>query len=170
MSTIPPGAEPATATDQNGKAEPDADRLDLSDIVNVYLQQNAAVNQLWAMYAATTFAAGVFALTVGNQHTPWLLFPGAAGFLAFTYGHWAMVENGLERMKRAAADIEAIRTISAAAAAPEQSLVEHLATRVVSIKWAKICHRAIDACVLAAFAGRLLVLLTAPEAVPAVSR
>ena len=59
MATTLPGMEMTTASQSLEQARTNA--FELRDIVNLYLQQSAAANQLWAMYAATTFAAGVFA-------------------------------------------------------------------------------------------------------------
>lgn len=127
------------------KTADQAHGFELKDLVGLYTQQVAAVNQLWAMFAATTFAAGVFALTVADSHPRWLLLAGGLGFLFFAIGHYFMVQTALLRQDKAR---EAI-----ADALPDQppAILTHYAEGKVPIESAGRVHIAIDACVLLAF-------------------
>jgi len=155
MLTNLPGTEATGgAADRVDQA---ANQFALRDLVSLYQQQGAAVNQLWAMYAATTFAAGLFAFNVGgNNQAAILLIAGALGFLFFTVGHGFMVYHGVKRMQLAAEDITCILATSQAdIEAKSYPKVVHYLAGKVRTDHAVIVHVLIDACVFAMFAVQL---------------
>jgi fatty acid desaturase len=141
---------------RSGAARSDAARaggFGLGELVAFYMQQTNAVNQLWTMYAATTFAAGLFAFNVGNgKQSAWLLLAGAAGFLVFTLGHLLMVSHSVTRLALAAEDIASFRDPKDRDSHPRT--LGYLA-QPVSLPLSIDAHVLIDLCVLAAFAVQL---------------
>ncbi|MBV9930162.1 MAG: hypothetical protein JO013_04375 [Alphaproteobacteria bacterium] len=131
------------------------DEFTLGDLVTLYLHQNGAVNQLWAIYAGATFTAGLFALNEGANSTGFLV-AGGLGFAAFTVGHAIMVWSTLNRMKIVVSDIA---EISGKKASPEHPRIIHqLARTDVGIRYAILSHLLIDVCVCGAFVTKLWLL------------
>jgi len=146
-----PGEKPAVpaaaATGLPATLEPKA-------LVDVYLHQSAAQNQLWTTYVIATFTGAAFALNAGQQGGVVLLAVGAVGFSAFTLGHIFLILAGLERMRLAARDIRRILKASPPPTGQERTL-RNIANDPVET-WSPItCHVVIDACVLLAFADRI---------------
>lgn len=118
-------------------------------LVDLYLHQSNAVDQLWTTYVVATFAGGTFALSAGESGGVPVLLAGAIGFTAFTLGHAALVWRTLTRMKLAGEDI---RKRLGSKSAPAS--LRHLAGPVS--RWPGMTiHFVIDLCVLAAFAAQL---------------
>ncbi|MDQ4087570.1 MAG: hypothetical protein M3177_06130 [Pseudomonadota bacterium] len=117
------------------------------DVVSLYSAQNSALNQLWAMYVAATFTAGIFAVTASNAQSRTLLLAGGIGFLAFTIGHAVMVVATLRLMRAGADDIKRVlnRTDSHSC-----SLVR--LGKAPKLWGAIVVHAVIDTCVVAAYA------------------
>lgn len=150
---LPTESPPIGASPDATKGEDDG--LSMSELLSLYMQQNGALNQLWAMFAATTFAAGVFAFSVGGTaNSKWMLIPGAIGFLFFATGHGVMVWHAVQRLNLVASDILA-KLEAKAGARGSPSVVWALARRRASLRGAMVAHIGIDICVLAAFAMRL---------------
>jgi hypothetical protein len=140
--------EPATPTPS---AAPDKGAgFGLNELVTLYGQQTTTVNQLWAMFAATTFAAGAFAITVAEGRSKWLLAAGAAGFLFFAWGHIHMVITAVTRQEKTRLDIAGI-VGPEDPASPYPGTLRHLAGQEVSKDHARNVHLAIDLCVFVAF-------------------
>ncbi|MDP5281355.1 hypothetical protein Q9Q95_20685 [Sphingomonas sp. DG1-23] len=119
------------------------------DAVTVYLQQNAAQNQLWTMYVVATFTAIAFAVNAASQHSAILLAAGAIGFLAFTTGHLWLIRSGLALLNAAAADIADLSRDREQVAGAR---IRAQLSRPVRVRASLLAHWAIDACVLAGFA------------------
>ena len=118
-------------------------------LVDLYLHQSNAVDQLWTTYVVATFAGGTFALSAGESGGVPVLLAGAIGFSAFTLGHAALVWRTLTRMKLAGEDLE-----KRLKGKPAPASLGHLAGSVN--RWMGMTiHAIIDLCVLAAFAVQI---------------
>jgi hypothetical protein len=119
-------------------------------LVDLYLHQSNAVDQLWTTYVVATFAGGTFALSAGASGGVPVLLARAIGFTAFTLGHAALVWRTLTRMKLAGEDID-LRLHSKS----DPASLRHLAGPVN--RWMGMTiHFVIDLCVLAAFAQQMV--------------
>jgi hypothetical protein len=151
------GAAKAEPPAHRSGGDKDRDAFDVAALVNLFMQQSAALNQLWAMYAATTFTAGLFAFTVGgNAKTAWLLIPGAVGFFCFTFGHAQMIRSAVKRLDYAAADIGRIVAQAPSDGASPPSVLGLLAKGAPSARGAMWTHVPIDLCVFTAFGWQLI--------------
>lgn len=128
----------------------------IKPLVDFYLHQSNAVDQLWTTYVVATFAGGTFALTAGENGGVPVLLAGAIGFTAFTLGHAALVWRTLNRMSLAGKDIKSQLETKTAPAS-----LQHLAGPVN--RWMGMTiHFVIDLCVLAAFADRTIAASPGP--------
>lgn len=133
-------AEPASVDDAAGGSS----GVETKTLVDLYLHQSAAVNQLWTTYVVATFAGGTFAITAGSE-AGMLLYAGVIGFTAFTIGHGFLVWGSLELKKQAAMDI------GNSLAGSRHPKALHLLAEPVW-RWPSVtCHVIIDACVIGAF-------------------
>ncbi|HYD38504.1 MAG TPA: hypothetical protein VEA60_12880 [Allosphingosinicella sp.] len=132
-------------------------------LVDLYLHQSNAVDQLWTTYVIATFAGGTFALTAAENGGVAVLLAGAIGFSAFTLGHGALVWRTLTRMKLAGKDIAA-----RLGSEPAPASLRHVAGPVN--RWIGMTiHVVIDLCVLAAFAVEIAAARAKPPAAEALS-
>jgi hypothetical protein len=156
MGTLLPGTGAAAAAGRPAPAaEPMPGAYGLRDLVGFYQQQLGAINQLWAMYAATTFAAGLFAFNVGNDaQAVALLGAGAIGFFVFDFGHFFMVYYGTLRLKLVAEDIGRLVGAAEGAGGAVPEILRYLARPIRPVE-AAIVHLLIDACVFAMFGMQL---------------
>lgn len=149
------GSEADAARAVGAGAQAAGTDLDVPGLVSFYQQQLGSVNQLWTMFAATTFAAGLFAFNVGQGgQSVALLLAGASGFLFFAFGHAMMVFSAMTRLNLAARHLAETLTEEERAERPARSLVAYLA-RGERRADALVVHILIDACVFATFAAQL---------------
>jgi hypothetical protein len=127
-------------------------------LVDLYLHQSNAVDQLWTTYVVATFAGGTFALSAGESGGVPVLLAGAIGFSAFTLGHASLVWRTLTRMKLAGEDLGSLLRSKS-----DPASLRHLAGPVN--RWLGMAiHFVIDLCVLAAFAVEICAARPGPPA------
>jgi hypothetical protein len=122
----------------------------LTDAVNLFSQYTAMINNFWAFYAAATFAAAGYGLSLTPLPAP---VAGAilSGFWIFAYGHLRLLRKLLSVQHSLQSDIS--RSLEFTRTTFEPALRKLVSS--AHIRWISITiHLAIDLCVSAALLWR----------------
>jgi hypothetical protein len=70
------------------------DKFELNHAVTLFTQQTTTINSLWTVYVAATFAAAGYGFTASPLQ-PKIALAVTIGFLAFAFGNWKLLKQGL---------------------------------------------------------------------------
>jgi hypothetical protein len=125
--------------------------FELSDTVNLFMEQTSTINSLWATFAAITFVAAGYGFSVADFGIVQAIAI-SLGFSGFVVGHWILLDQALSIQKAAANDIG-----SAIEGHPDTEFrsLRALCATVATRSKAMGLHIFVDGCVLVALWSRV---------------
>jgi hypothetical protein len=88
------------------------DKFELNHAVTLFTQQTTTINSLWTVYVAATFAAAGYGFSV-SPLPPVIAAAVTVGFLAFAFGNWKLLRQGLRINRQLQKDISEFMTHAA---------------------------------------------------------
>jgi hypothetical protein len=131
--------------------------FDLSHAVTSLSHYASATGTLWGIFAAATFAASGFGISMEERFTTPIALFLTIGFLAFAIGHWYFIQHHVGVQRRIATEILSYLKTSGSSATDfpdsiraicESEVKESTLFRVLGIETSTLTHVAIDICVL----------------------
>ncbi|KRR16750.1 hypothetical protein CQ14_14230 [Bradyrhizobium lablabi] len=129
------------------------DKFELNHAVTLFTQQTTTINSLWTVYVAATFAAAGYGFTV-SPLSPIIAAAVTLGFLAFAFGNWKLLKQGLQINRQLQEDITDFMQ-SAATGNPFELSIKKLVSTANPPLISLVIHLWIDFCVVAALWSRV---------------
>ena len=124
------------------------DKFELNHAVSLFTQQTTTINSLWTVYVAATFAAAGYGFTV-SPLSPIIAAAVTLGFLAFAFGNWKLLKQGLQINRQLQKDITDFMQSASTGNPFELSIKKLIST--ANPPWISLAiHLWIDFCVVAA--------------------
>lgn len=127
-------------------------KLELPHAVTLFTQQTTTINSLWTVYVAATFAAAGYGFSAKGL-SPITAAAVTVGFLAFAFGNWKLIRQGLRINQALSADLRA--ALGADPGQPFAWTITALAGTANAFWISRSIHILIDACVIVALWGHV---------------
>ena len=142
-------AEAATVQDSRVQV----DKFELNHAVSMFTQQTTTINSLWTVYVAATFAAAGYGFTA-SPLSPTIAAAVTLGFLAFAFGNWKLLKQGLQINRQLKKDISDFMSTKPGCNPFEPSIEKLIST--ANPPWISLAiHLFIDFCVVVALWSRV---------------
>jgi hypothetical protein len=129
------------------------DKFELNHAVTLFTQQTTTINSLWTVYVAATFAAAGYGISA-SPLPPVIAAAVTVGFLAFAFGNWKLLRQGLRINRQLQKDISEFMTRTASDHAFRPS-VERLIAAANPPWISLVIHLLIDFCVVVSLWSRV---------------
>jgi hypothetical protein len=124
------------------------DRFELNHAVGLFTQQTTTINGLWTVYGAATFAAAGYGFSA-SPLPPIIATAVTLGFLAFAFGNWKLLKQGLRINRQLKNDISTFMSSKPGCNPFDLSIKELIST--ANPPWISLAiHIFIDVCVVVA--------------------
>ena len=134
------------ATIGAGQGGAQISKFELSHAVALFSQQTVVINNLWQVYVVATFAAAGFGISVSLAISQAIAI--TTGFLAFTFGNWKLLKQGLSVNVKLGSEISSV--VRADLLNPFNSSINALAATANPPIISLCIHAFIDTCVVIA--------------------
>jgi hypothetical protein len=123
-------------------------KYDLADAVTSLGHYSSATGTLWGIYAAATFAASGFGISMKEDFTFWIAAFLTIGFLAFTIGHLYFIIHHVRVQRRISQEILAHLKQYPRSKTDFPDSIRAICGAESKVYVSVLTHVAIDACVL----------------------
>jgi hypothetical protein len=134
-----------TIIKHNGVTDPDApkDVFDVKEAIDLLIKQTTAANTLWGIYAAISFTAAGFGITIRSSFPDWAVpisLLAAVGFAAFLIGHWIMLRSPIRVIESVTLELRALQIV------PFTRTIKVLLDESYKVRGSGSVHFIIDCC------------------------
>jgi hypothetical protein len=129
------------------------DKFELNHAVGLFTQQTTTINSLWTVYVAATFAAAGYGFAA-SPLSPNIAAAVTLGFLAFTFGNWKLLKQGLQINRQLQKDISDL-LVSETRRNPFETSIKKLISTANPPWISLVIHLWIDFCVVVAIWSRV---------------